>query len=107
MANSFPWKALMEMETGIKCPTLTNKLKHCPIPGEAKRNGYCHVHDPKGKAVQKYKNKVPSKNQFKAVAREKRLREEIAKDIEALCPISGTPIDCSCDFHHAAEIARG
>jgi len=104
--NNFPWQAVMEKQTGISCPVITNKLKPCPIPGESKRNGYCHVHDPNGKQAKKHKDREPSKNQIKAVAREKRLREEIAKDIEALCPISGTPIECSCDFHYAAQIAR-
>ena len=104
--NNFPWKAMMDKQTGIDCPAITDKLRSCPIPGEVQRNGYCHVHDPKGKQAQKSKNKTPGKKQIKAVAKEKRLREEIAKEIEALCYISGTSIDCSCDFHRAAKIAR-
>lgn len=93
--------------TGIDCPSVTNNLKPCPIPGESKRNGYCHVHDPHGKAANHHKGKKSSKKAMASIAKEKRLREEIAKDIEALCPIAGTEIECHCDFHYAAEIARG
>lgn len=92
-------------DTGIKCPATTNRLKPCPIPGEANRSGFCHVHDPHGKAANHHKGKT-SKKAVAAIAKETRLREEIAKDIEALCPISGTNIECRCDFHYAAKIAR-
>ena len=93
--------------TGIDCPATTNNLKPCPIPGEANRNGYCHVHDPHGKASSNHKGKKASKKAKAWEAKEIRLREEIAKDIEALCPISGTEIECHCDFHYSAQIARG
>jgi hypothetical protein len=93
-------------DTGIKCPAITNRLKPCPIPGESKRNGFCHVHDPNGQQRQNHRNRTPSKKAIIAIAKEERLREEIAKDIEAQCPVSGTNIECNCDFHYAAQIAR-
>lgn len=92
--------------TGIKCSAITNNMKPCPIPGEAKRNGFCHVHDPHGKAANHHKGRSTSKKAKSWLAKEIRLREEIAKDIEALCPISGTEIECNCDYHYAASIAR-
>lgn len=33
----------------LQCPRTTRKGKPCGIPGEATRDGYCHVHDPQGK----------------------------------------------------------
>lgn len=33
----------------LQCPAITKKNKPCPIQGEEKRNGWCHVHDPNGK----------------------------------------------------------
>jgi len=93
-------------DTGIKCPATTNKLKPCPIPGELKRNNFCHVHDPSGKQVQNYRSRIPSKKAIAAIAREARMREEIARDIEAECFLSGTSIECNCDFHRSAQIVR-
>jgi len=32
----------------MQCPVTTRKGKPCGIPGEKRRDGYCHVHDPRG-----------------------------------------------------------
>lgn len=94
-------------QTGLRCPALTKKGTPCPIDAEESRNGWCHVHDPNGKMKLSSKSKeikVLKKKQIMAMTIENNLRELIAKDIEAQCPVL---IECDCSYHYAASIARG
>lgn len=92
--------------TGIKCPAITQKGNPCPIDGEDFRNGWCHVHDPNGKSREHINHRRKFKEarvNLKTVSRDKNLREAIAKDLESMCHLS---MECTCEWHRAADIAR-
>jgi hypothetical protein len=47
-----------------QCPWVTRKGRPCSTPGESRRDGYCHVHDPDGtfaKQHPKYRARVKTK----------------------------------------------
>lgn len=70
-----------------QCPCITKKNKPCPIPGEKERNGFCHVHDPRGKFRKKHgykkRKRTPTKLRKAKRKASKQLKNELIKEIKA------------------------
>lgn len=62
----------------MKCIQLTRKGRQCGIPGEAARDGYCHVHDPKGNYQRQHK-KLPKVNHKEPTGRAGRIPANVLR----------------------------
>jgi len=66
-----------------QCPVIRKNGMFCDIPGEVKRLGFCHIHDPRGAYYQQHRESILRTARVRSEKRKKHFK---TKEIERLSP---------------------